>query len=306
MTPTLRRRSMRALLARILPLLALLTLVACGGARGGRSSEGLDFAGRTRSHSLKVPAGGGQGRPLLLVLHGGGGTNEGVARATRGGFDALADKHRFVLVYPQGIDKSWNDGRQDPISTAHRDQIDDVGYLTALIDDLHRRHGIDRQRVFVTGVSNGGFMAQRMACDRADRVAGVVSVTAQLSVELALINGTDDPLVPYDGGFVTVFGRKRGAILSTDATLAFWRQHNGCEDSAPAVLLPAVKADGTTVFEQRWRCAGAPVALLRIDKGGHAWPGGKQYLPQALVGKASAAVDASAWIWAFFAAVEAR
>jgi len=149
---------------------------------------------------------------LLLLLHGGAGSGDRLARHLRAQVDRLLRARGWVVAFPDGVGHSWNDGRHDVDATAHREGVDDVGYLRALARDLVRRLQLDPTRVYVAGISNGGFMAQRLACEASDTFAGAVAVTAQLSVDLAAtcrparpiavawINGTGDPIVPYQGG----------------------------------------------------------------------------------------------------------
>jgi polyhydroxybutyrate depolymerase len=247
---------------------------------------------------------------LLIVLHGGGGTAEGMIRFT--GFNQIADANGFIVVYPDGLDKSWNDGRvyrRAPLVT------DDVAYISALIDHLQAGQNIDPTRIFATGISNGGFMSYRLACELSDKITGIAPVTANLSVDLEascapsqpvkmlIINGTDDPLVPYDGGEVALPGGiGRGKIRSTAATLDFWAAHNGCGgdrvivDEPNRALFDRTRLQSTTLVG-----CDAPVKLFTVINGGHTWPGGSQYLPVGLVGRTSRDMDASQIIWEFFA-----
>lgn len=295
--------------------LGLAGLVPGCGHRQTMQEVALRHGGRDRGAWLLRPDGPVAGRPLLLLLHGGAGSGRRLARHLHTQVDRLRRERGWVVAFPDGVGHSWNDGRRDVDATAHREGVDDVGYLRALVRDLVRRLGVDPARVYVAGISNGGFMAQRLACEASDAFAGAVSVTAQLSVDLAarcrpvrpiavaLINGTRDPIVPHDGGNVSVLGTSRGAIWSTEATVAFWRERNGCE-GPPTEFdhAPTEPDDPTRAHGRIWRnCRGAPVGLLRVEGGGHAWPGVAQALPTSMVGRASGAVDALAWIAAFLA-----
>ncbi|MBW2437552.1 MAG: esterase [Deltaproteobacteria bacterium] len=253
-------------------------------------------------------------RPLLLVLHGGGGTNRGMLRLTNRRFNELADRDGFIVVYPQGFDKSWNDGRPDKISGAQRNGVDDVGFLRALIEDMINRYPIDAKRIFVTGISNGGLMSYQLGCSLPDIIRAIAPVTAQIpaaiaplcrsesAVSLAVFNGTADPLVPYNGGQITVLGRPRGAVLSTDETIRIWRRKNRCNPEAVITELPDVADDGTRVTKIEYsRCKNeSKVVLYRIEGGGHAWPDGRQYLPVKWVGRTSRDINGCDEIWQFF------
>jgi polyhydroxybutyrate depolymerase len=253
-------------------------------------------------------------RPLLLVLHGGGGTNRGMLRLTKGRFNELADRDGFFVIYPQGIDNSWNDGRSDQISGAHRKGIDDVGFLRALIQHLAAAYPIDSERIFVTGISNGGLMSFRLGCSLPDIIRAIAPVTAQIpaaiaplcrsesAVSLAVFNGTADPLVPYNGGQITVLRRQRGAVLSTDETIRIWLRKNRCRPEAVITELPDIAADGTRVTQFEYsRCENeSKVVLYRIEGGGHTWPDGRQYLSVRRVGRTSRDINGCDEIWQFF------
>jgi len=253
-------------------------------------------------------------RPLLLVLHGGGGTHRGMLRLTKRRFNELADRNGFFVVYPQGIDKSWNDGRPDKISGAHRKGIDDVGFLRALIEDLIARYPINSKRIFVTGISNGGLMSYQLGCSLPDTIRAIAPVTAQIpaaiaplcssesAVSLAVFNGTADPLVPYNGGQITVFRRQRGAVLSTNETIRIWRRKNRCSPEAGVTELPDVAADGTRVTKIEYSgCKNeSKVILYRIAGGGHTWPDGRQYLPVRRIGRTTRDINGCDEIWQFF------
>jgi len=236
-------------------------------------------------------------------------------KLTRGRWNVLADTHQFLVAYPAGYGRFWNDHRNDGRSEAHRKNIDDVGFLRALITHLDQKHGVDRRRIFVTGISNGGFMSLRVACEMSDLVRAVAAVTAQMPagslekcrparpVAVLFINGTEDPLVPYEGGVVKVFGRERGQILSTEESVEFWQQQNRCRSQTASRALPdADPADGSRVEEIDFdQCEkGVRVRLLKVFGGGHTWPGGMQYLRAERVGRTNLDLDAARVIWDFF------
>lgn len=259
--------------------------------------------GVEREFIIHVPSSVEPQPAAVVVLHGGSSRADGIRRLTD--FDDLADEHGFIAVYPYGLNQQWNDGREG-ISNA-----DDLAFFDILFDTLIDQYAIDPARIFVTGMSNGGFMAMRLACARSERVSGVAIVTAtfgedvicqpQTPLAMLIMNGTDDPLVPYDGGEVTVLGTQRGLIRSTDDTISFWVNHNRCTDAPNEVALPnSASADGTRVYRTAYSACDEPVVLYRISGGGHAWPGGGQYLPRGVIGRASQDIDASAVIWGFF------
>ena len=295
---------------------ALLSLSACAHVPRQRSQI-LSHDGLEREYILYAPSFKAEhrgARPLLFVLHGGGGTCGGMLRLTNGRFNELADRDGFFVVYPQGIDKSWNDGRPDKISGAHRKGIDDVGFFRALIDHLLDTYPIDPERIFVCGISNGGLMSFRLGCSLPDKIRAIAAVTAQIpaavaplcrsesKVSLALFNGTEDPLVPYSGGQIKVFQRQRGEVLSTDETIRIWRQKNRCRPEARVDKLPDLADDGTRVTRIEYsRCENkSKVILYRIEGGGHTWPDGRQYLPVRRIGRTTRNINGCDEIWQFF------
>ncbi len=311
-----KNKSLSIAVALTLLLISGLSLLSCAHANrpGGRafSHDGLQRQYVLYSPPLK-PAHSGK-RPLLLVLHGGGGTNRGMLWLTQKRFNELADRDGFFVVYPQGIDKSWNDGRPDKISGAHRKGIDDVGFFRALIEYLTAQYPIDSARVFVTGISNGGLMSFRLGCSLPDKIRAIAPVTAQIpaaieplcrsesTVSLAVFNGTEDPLVPYSGGQITVLWKQRGEVLSTDETIRIWRKKNRCTSDAMMTQLPDIAADGTRVTKIEYsRCENeSKVVLYRIEGGGHTWPDGRQYLSKRRIGRTTRDINGCDAIWEFF------
>lgn len=303
----------------MLRLAPVLVLVLVGSADADpQSSHAFQHQGRQRTYHLVLPKGHDKKKPapLVLALHGGGGNGKNFDRVTNHQFAREADKRGWVVVFPDGIAKGWNDGRSiDSRRARQRKGVDDVAFLSALIDRLHKTHGIDKTRVYATGISNGGFMSYRLAFELSGKIAAIAPVTANLQqvhatkkpkhpVGLLVINGTADPLVPYNGGHVRVLGTNRGAILSTKDTIQRWVAFTGCKGEPTLETLPDKDPrDGTTTICRTWStCAGgAQVKLYRVQNGGHTWPGGRQYLGRFVVGRTSRDFDAVPAIFDFFA-----
>ena len=238
---------------------------------GGDFPDGLNFGGLQRNYLVHVPPGLQQPTGLVINLHGAGMT--GGAQAAMTNYNAVADQHGFVVVYPDGIDMSWADGRG--ASIPDRQGVDDVGFLAALADRLTQDFGIDRGRVFATGMSAGAFMANRLACARADVFSAVTTVAGTLGsafpcnpsqpVSVLSIHGTADNVVPFNGGPMVGRGGPSD-IVSAPALTQRWRDLDGCpapvEDS-PAPSIVRFTAAG---------CAnGTEVSFVQIDGGGHTW-----------------------------------
>jgi polyhydroxybutyrate depolymerase len=225
----------------------------------------------------------------------------------------VADQNGFIAVYPDGYANSWADGRgQDPADQAG---IDDVGFLAEVIADVQARDHTNPQRVFVTGISNGGFMSITFACRRADLVAAIAPNAGSMSPSVASscrpsravsvmnIHGTADPLVPYRGGAVHGRGGVSYAV-SQRLVLADWTRVDGCGGIGVPQRQPSTTNDGTSlVITTAIGCpVGITVQLWTLVGGGHTWPDGQQYLPVGVIGPVSHQFSAPDKIWQFFAA----
>jgi polyhydroxybutyrate depolymerase len=238
---------------------------------GGDFPDGLAFGGLRRSYLVHVPPGLEQPTGLVLNLHGAGMT--GSAQAAMTNYNAVADQHGFVVAYPEGIDLSWADGRGG--SVPDRQGVDDVGFLVALADRLTQDFGIERGRVFATGLSAGAFMANRLACSRADVFSAVAPVAGTLGsafpcapsqpVSVLNIHGTADNVVPFTGG--PMVGRGGASdILAAPAMAQRWRELNGCPAPVEDSPAPSVRR-----FTSAGCADGTEVSFVQIDGGGHTW-----------------------------------
>ncbi len=254
--------------------------------------------------------------PLVLVLHGGGGTGKRMPWLLRGGFERLAARDGFAVAYPEAVENHWNDGRGDVSRVSHRENVDDVGYLVAVIDAVAALRPIDRSRVFATGISNGAAMSHRLALERPDRIAAIAPVANSIAASLTatalataptatpvpvlMIMGTQDPLVPYEGGTVHFYKRKLGEICSTDEAIRIWVARDKGAPEAKVDWLPdRDPEDGMRVRRERHE-GPAEVVLYAVEGGGHTWPGGRQYAPGFIVGKTTNDIDGCDEIWEFF------
>jgi len=265
---------------------------------------------RTRTYRVHIPPSFtlSQKSPLVIALHSGRDNGQGMKKLT--GLSELADQKNFVAVYPDaiGIDQGsvyWNDGRVP--------DVDDVHFISALIDELQAKLGIDPKRVYVTGISNGASMTDRLAVELSNKIAAVAPVAGTIGTKTANTSnfarpvpmlywhGTADPLAYYDGGSA---GTYRGSSLAADDFVKWWAKKNGCAAQPQSVDLPDTSDDGTRVTRIAYsNCKeNADVLFYRIVGGGHTWPGGWQWLPEQTVGKTSRDINASQVMWDFFAA----
>ena len=246
--------------------------------------------------------------PLLIALHGHLGTGKKMIKQT--GFNRIADREEFIVVYPEGFKRGWADGRG--ITHADKRSVDDVAFIDKLIKVLQEKFSIDHTRIYVAGYSNGGFMAQRLAIERSHQVAAVAVVAASLSEPLAnrfipgrpmpvsFINGTADPVTPYEGG------RQPGGarVLSVEDTVKIWVHFNGCKEAPEVQEIHGLEHSSLVFVFTYGSCQDhSQVKLYRIAGGGHVWPGEPEGLSKSGVGKLSAGIGASEEIWKFFKGV---
>lgn len=273
--------------------------------------------GFTRTYTLIAPDKITTLLPLLIVYHGGGQTAKRARRYTR--FDERAIGENFVVVYPQGLDNNWNDGR---VSTDLRQrasaEADDVEFTVQIIAALEVEGIIDPARVFLTGASNGGMMALRAACELGDRIAGIAPVVANLPIDLQcrakrmpalFIHGTEDEYMPFAGGQVAATKTKRdlGTVLSVDDTIATFKRINACTAVKETKTVNTVARDQTKAVITDYACSNAPLKHIVIEGGGHTWPGAREsIIGELLLGKTSQDIDATAEIWTFFKSLPAR
>lgn len=271
----------------------------------------LQHNGLTRHYRVHIPASytGHQAVPLLVVLHGGGGSMDYQADDAAYGQITQSEQNGHIAVFPNGVSKhkrgkfaTWNAGKC--CADARDSNADDVGFIRRMLEQLTQTLNIDRQRIYATGMSNGGMLAYRLACEMADVFSAVAAVagtdnTLQCSparpISVLHFHARNDERVRFDGGagFSQRAMDKVTPFKSVPATVGEWVQHNHCRTGAQRVLDVA-----GAYCERHTPCAGgAEVQLCVTETGGHAWPGGsKAHAREA----PSQAISANAVMWAFF------
>jgi polyhydroxybutyrate depolymerase len=310
-------------------LWGLIVVVALGGALfgyfvyspapevprlSGKLTKGaIEVGGRKRTYLSYVPQGLPKGAPLVVLMHGSGQNGAHVRVWTGYGFDRLADEHGFAVVYPDGYEGYWNACNIVGDYSANKLNIDDVGFLGALVDKLVSEIGVDPGRVFATGVSRGGHMAFRLALEAPSRFRAVAAVSANVptpenfkckpAVEgtssVMIMNGTKDPLNPFAGGEVKLFGLlKRGKVRSSRDSGQYFADLNNIAGT-PQTNETQV-ADGVHVQRVLWRNGSrVEVELVAIHGGGHGIPQPYWRYPRIL-GPTPREPNGPAVIWAFF------
>lgn len=288
------------------------------------AQKSIDFKIRVlekeRSCIIHLPAGyddGNKKLPLVLIFHGGGGNAKQMQRYMD--MDEIADKEHFICVYPQGINKQWNDGREFKESISEND---DVLFINTLLDSLIRNYRIDTKRIFSTGISNGAFFSIYLSDKLSERLLAVAPVCGSIPektfdgfspakpISILLINGTKDPLVPYDGGSVgNRFIGSRGNCTSTGRTIEKYLSIDKT-NTKPVItgLADNDPDDGCTATEFCYNGGinNTKVVLVSVKGGGHTLPGGSQYLPKFIIGRVCRDFNANKMIWDFFASCQER
>lgn len=264
----------------------------CGAvAPSGNVDWTVKSGGRDRTVRVHLPPGydGKKPTPVVLAFHGRNTT--AAMQELASAMTPKADAAGFIVAYPTGVGLTWNAGLC--CGQAQSENVDDVAFTSAMLDAMESKLCVDKQRVFATGLSNGAFMANRVACELADRFAAIAPVAGQLMtlscaasrpVAVMHFHGTADTIVPYGGMF---------GLPGVEASVAAWAQRNGCK-AAPAQTFAA----GDTTCKTFGQCtAGADVTLCTVDGGGHQWPGGFA-IPG--LGKTTTDINATDAMWSFF------
>lgn len=258
------------------------------------ASGTITHDGGPRTYSLTIPTSytGNAPLPLVLNLHGLG--FDGLVQRGYSQFDPVAEANDFFVLYPDGLNLQWDSG----FGTG----VDDVGFLSDLIDTLSIAYNIDQNRVYSTGMSNGGFQSYQLACELSDKIAAIASVTGALPVVVNLgcnpthptpvmqIHGTADATVLYLGQWPNYFGALAG--------VEEWVAKNNCNPTPTITNVPDINmADNCTASRYYYNgCdGGAEVELYRVDGGEHTWPG-----TPLIIGVTNQDFSASEVIWEFF------
>jgi len=274
----------------------------------------IDYGGLTRKYNVHLPSDYNANTPMpaVIFLHGGGGSMRG---AYWEGMNHSADKLGFILVIPDGTGRIadrylvWNAGQRGDSACcgyAVKNNIDDVGFISAMIDQLKAKFNVDSSRIYATGISNGGSMSYRLACELSGKIAAVATVAGWTEdrcspsrpVAVMHVHGTGDLMSPYNGGQTGVFmGGQKGACVTigpngqpdqgpqhpclgppASETVDTWLKKDQC-----SVNPSTVYQNGAVTCVSYNQCAGgSEVEFCTVEGGGHTWPSGMQY---ALVSK---------------------
>jgi polyhydroxybutyrate depolymerase len=285
----------------------------------------LQIDGMERTYDLYIPSDPGtSSHPLIFLLHGHGGsvsqlTGQNGNAAPHRVWLEIAEREKLILVIPGGAlspdgNPGWNDCRADAESNP---KTDDVKFLSKLIQTVAGSHAVDRRRIFASGISSGGNMALRLALELSDQIAAVGVVASAMPkvnacgppahpVSVLFMNGTADPVLPYDGGEVAKVWGKRGSVISTEASVRYWITHNQTKTEPDVKQFPARgRGDRGSVTRYLYSGGkgGTEVVLYKIAGGGHTEPSIKEQYSgpfELAVGAQNSDVEMADEIWCFF------
>jgi len=257
--------------------------------------------------------------PLVIALHGGNGKAKKFNKSTKGRFNKLSNEEEFIVVYPQGIDKSWNDNnKRNPYGEARTQNIDDVGFIAKMISTLESKYSIDSANIFACGISNGGLMSATLATKLPNKIKAIGMVSSNFSkvhyeemqaetpqsFSIIIIQGTQDPIFPYTEGEISFFKQRRGKIIGAEKSITYMINLNGNSSKGIETKLkntaPFDGCKSTHIIYPNTEHPNLKVELIKIVGGGHTWPGGHQYLPKKIIGNVTRDFNAADKLWEFF------
>ena len=283
---------------------------------GSFYSQVIKLDSLTRSFHFYVPVDLASDPAVIFAFHGSRGDGRMMRRAMYFEFDRLADEHGFVVVYPNGYRNHWNDCRKSGAYDAKRENIDDPGFVRAMLSYLQEEYRVDATKVFAVGMSNGGHLAYRLALEMPDMVRGAVAIAASMpadenlscvpsntAVAVMLINGTEDSINPFEGGEVTLLGMwgSRGEVISSLESAEYWAALAGHSEEPFEYRYPdGVPEDNSVAIHTVWSGEDRPeVGLISVYGGGHTIPHPVAESPRFL-GPVNRDFVAVKEVWRFF------
>lgn len=271
------------------------------------SFQSISHNGTRRTYILHKPNSPSDVKlPLVIALHGGKSSGRRLVETSR--LNEISDQENFLVVYPDAKYGNWSDGRS---VISHG--TNDVDFINTLITSLASNHSVDTSRVYVIGISNGSFMAQRLACELPHKISAISVIAGALPIELEsvcqpdrpmpviMFSGTKDNTVPWSGG--TMSRGEGGKVLSPFDTAKWWASNNKCShrDKIPVTSNKNIQPDKTSIEQYTFSGCDdlSTVVFYKIIGGGHTWPGGGKQ-PRWLLGPTSTKINASMLSWKFF------
>jgi len=276
--------------------------------------KSLMHEGIKRKYLVYKPGKINKNPPLVIYFHGSLGTGENMRNLSGFDFDYLANEYGFVVAYPDGYENHWNDCRSSASYSANLKNIDDVGFVKALIGQLKSDFNIDPEKVIASGFSNGGHMVYRLAMEAPESIFIAAPIAAnmpvdenldcvksELPVHITIFNGTEDPINPYEGGLVEVLGNKsRGEVLSSEKTLNYWAGLADVRLLDPTITkFPDLDGNPETKISKISFSGQRDVSLYRLEGSGHVVPSKFMNFGEILGGNAKE-ISAAEEIFSFY------
>lgn len=261
-------------------------LLLCLTSKAQLLSDSLLIDSHYRSFHFKKPSSPKTRSSLVFILHGSGDSGEGVMK-TAVKLDAIAESENTLLVYPDGYKHYWNECRKSASSVANLENIDENSFFTGMIKYFTTKYQVNPEQVFAIGTSGGGHMAYKLAITMPEKFKAISAIIAslpdssnmdcverELALPVMIINGTSDPVNPYEGGEVKLAGAYFGKVRSTEQTFNYWSNLAGYKGEPKKELLPDNDpADGRTIEKFSFKKKGKPeVVLLKVINGKHNYP----------------------------------
>lgn len=274
-----------------------LSLVACKRSKFDSEWLSLRHDGEKRTYLLHIPPEytDAEEVPLVIALHGGLGNARNIEEQSN--LPALSDEKGFILCSPNGLHRTWNAG--GCCGKAVDNNVDDVGFIAALIDELTAQYSIDLRKIYITGMSNGAFMSYRLACELSDKIAAIAPVAGSMAVDdcnptnpvsIIHFHSEVDANVPLEGGVGT--GVSDHYNPPVDSVISHWAASNGCTTSEE------ISTSSLSILYHRGGVDSSEVVLYITADGGHSWPGGTA--PRKKADPPSGTLDANALMWECF------
>lgn len=237
--------------------------------------------------------------PVVFNFHGGGMTM--TEQMFYSGMNQTAEKHNFIVVYPQGIKQDWNVGFDMP----YHHGSDDIGFIKALLEKIAKDYRINNEMVYATGFSRGGFFCQRLATELPEKFTAIASVGGpipdsviyfhqkKIPVAAMMVHGNLDEIVKYEG--------KANAYRSAAATYDYWKKHNGLSGEKEINrTIDKHSSDSTAIRILETTGKEGSVSLVSVTGGGHTWPGSSPFNIGFPLGKTTREIDINEMMWKFF------
>jgi len=287
-------------------------------AQGSNLDKEIIVDNQKRHFIIHLPTGfeGMTKLPVILALHGSGGDSKMASRHYN--MNGLADANRFIVVYPDALNKLWNLNW----STYHNNGLpDDYKFISTVLDELSAHYKADSNRIFCTGISRGGVFSLLLGWQLSNRIRGIAPLCASIpngiknewtfthSLSILLINGTEDPLINYQGGAGKVSlpysGGQAINMMATEELVQKILTLNNCPSKPIIKNLPDIDPkDGCVATDYEYNCNGVGVEFIKITGGGHTWPGGYQYESSSMIGNLCKDFSASEKIFEFFKSIK--